>query len=70
MGKHTKPPAKLPPWWKRTKASVAAHNTGCPECKGTGICPNCHGDSDGCTVCLSTGVCPYCCELPARVIGE
>lgn len=67
--KHTKPPAKLPPWWKRTKATVAAkRNTGCPECHGTGICPNCRGDSDGCTVCLSTGVCRYCCQLPARVI--
>lgn len=32
----------------------------CPECDGTGVCPDCHGECDGCDFCMDTGDCEGC----------
>lgn len=70
MGKHIQPnPAKRRPWWLRTKATIQAQAERCPDCGGSGKCPNCHDKGhlrQGCTVCCSTGVCPKCRELPVK----
>lgn len=32
----------------------------CPECDGSGVCPECEGDTEDCTICDGDGNCPIC----------